>query len=395
MSTGYPEPVSYPFALPDGLELADEYTAARAASGLVRVRLPYGEDSWLVIRYADARLVLGDPRFSRAAAAEHDPPRSSPAELTGLLSMDPPDHTRLRTLVAKAFTMRRVEELRPRVRELAEGLVDDLVAAGPPADLVEEFALPLPVAVICELLGVPAADRPRFRVWSDAALSTSTLTAEEFHTNQRELRDYIRALIEEHRAAPADDLMTALIEARDVRDRLSELELVDLCWGFLIAGHETTSSQIPNFVYVLLDQPERWEQLRAEPQLIPSAVEELTRFVPLIAGANFARYAVEDVEVGGVLVRAGEPVLVSTSAANRDGLRFDSPDSLRLDRENNSHLGFGHGIHHCVGAPLARVELQEALLALVSRLPGLRLSGEIDWKTRMLVRAPRRMPVGW
>ncbi|MEV6623351.1 cytochrome P450 [Amycolatopsis sp. NPDC051106] len=396
MTVTHTEPLSYPFNEEAGLDLNDAYAAAREAEGMVRVKMTYGEPAWLATRYADARLVLGDRRFSRAMEKEKDAPRRSPVQREGgILQMDPPDHTRLRTLVAKAFTMRRVELLRPRVVSLATGLIADMKAAGPPADLVDLYALPIPVAVICELLGVPVADRPKFRVWSDAALSTSGLTPEEFERNREELRDYMRGLIAEHRARPQDDLMTALIEARDTRDRLTELELVDLCVGILVAGHETTASQIPNFVYALLDQPGQWERLCADPDLIPAAVEELLRFVPLGAGAGFARYATEDVEVGGVLVRAGEPVLVAVGAANRDRLQFDDADQLRFDRGDQHHLGFGHGVHHCLGAPLARLELQEALRALVTELPGLHLAGDIVWKTQMLVRGPRSMPIGW
>ena len=295
--------------------------------------------------------------------------------------MDPPDHTRLRSLVARAFTVRQVEKLRPQVRELTASLLDDLEAAGPPADLVDTYALPLPVAVICRLLGVPAEDRPRFRVWSDAALSTSSLTAEEFEANREELRAYMGELIAVHRQDPQDDLMTALIEARDGGDRLSELELVDLCVAVLVAGHETTASQIPNFVLTLLDHPDQLARLRARPELIANAVEELLRFVPLGSGAGQPRYATEDVEVGGTLVRAGAPVLVATGAANRDALRFTAPGVLDIARDGNQHLGFGHGVHHCLGAPLARLELQEALSALITRFPGLKLAGDVTWKS--------------
>jgi cytochrome P450 len=327
---------------------------------------------------------------------EKDGPRMWPTVREGgILQLDPPDHTRLRTLVAKAFTTRRVEQLRPRVADLATGLIADMKAAGPPADLVDAYALPIPVAVICELLGVPVEDRGRFREWSDASLSTSGLTAEEFERNREELRAYMAGLIAQHRAEPQDDLMTGLIEARDVHDRLSELELVNLCVGILVAGHETTASQIPNFVYALLDERDQWQRLCDEPGVIPAAVEELMRFVPLSAGASFPRYAAEDVEVGGVLVRAGEPVLVAIGAANRDALRFSAADKLDFDRPDNHHLGFGHGVHHCLGAPLARLELQEALRALVTELPGLHLAGDIVWKTQMLVRGPRSMPIGW
>ncbi|GHE08478.1 cytochrome P450 [Streptomyces alanosinicus] len=389
-------PLAYPFNSSRDLALADTYELVRETPGLLRVQLPYGEPAWLATRYADARLVLGDQRFSRALALGRDEPRSSEGKRdSGILSMDPPDHTRLRSLVAKAFTVRQVEKLRPRIRELTSTLLDEMEAAGPPVDLVDRYALPIPVAVICRLLGVPQEDRPRFRAWSDAALSTSSLTAEEFDRNRDELRAYMAQLITAHREQPQDDLMTALIEARDHDDRLSELELVDLCVGILVAGHETTATQIPNFVLTLLDHPGALSLLCAEPTLITNAVEELLRFVPLGSGAGQPRYAKEDIEVGGTLVRAGEPVLVAIGAANRDALRFTEAGTLDIARSGNAHLGFGHGVHHCLGAPLARLELQEAIGALVARFPGLHVAGDITWKTEMLVRGPRVMPVGW
>ncbi|MFI2262685.1 cytochrome P450 [Streptomyces tubercidicus] len=396
MTTADTAPLSYPFNVPESLELSEEYEQAQTRPGLLKVRMTYGEPAWLVTRYAEARFVLGDQRFSRAEGARHDEPRQSEGRRdSGILGMDPPDHTRLRTLVAKAFTVRQVEKLRPQVKQLAHELLDELEAAGPPADLVDRYALPIPVAVICRMLGVPAEDRPRFRVWSDAALSTSSLTAAEFDANMEELRAYMRQLIEDHRRAPRDDLMTALIDARDVNDRLSEIELVDLCVGILVAGHETTATQIPNFVLALLDHPGQLALLREQPELIAGAVEELLRFVPLGSGASQPRYATEDVEVGGTLVRAGSPVLVAVGAANRDGLRFDAPGTLDISRTGMQHLGFGHGVHHCLGAPLARLELQEAIGALVTRFPELRLAGDVVWKNEMLVRGPRVLPVGW
>ncbi|RSO02756.1 cytochrome P450 [Streptomyces sp. WAC 06783] len=396
MTTADTMPLAYPFNDADGLAPSETYEQVRDRPGLLRVQMAYGEPAWLATRYADARLVLGDRRFSRAEGLERDEPRQSEGQRdSGILSMDPPDHTRLRTLVAKAFTVHQVEKLRPWVRELTHGLIDELEAAGPPVDLVDRYALPIPVAVICRMLGVPEEDRPKFRTWSDAALSTSSLTAEEFEANREELRAYMAKLIEDHRTTPRDDLMTRLIEARDVGDRLSELELIDLCVGILVAGHETTATQIPNFVLSLLDHPGELERLRAEPALIKSAVEELLRFVPLGSGAGFPRYATEDIEVGGTLVRAGEPVLVAVGAANRDALRFDEPGTLNIARDGNQHLGFGHGVHHCLGAPLARLELQEALIALITRFPKLHVAGDVVWKDQMLVRGPRVMPVGW
>ncbi|GAB3891446.1 hypothetical protein GCM10029964_064630 [Kibdelosporangium lantanae] len=282
------ETVTYPFGTAVNLELDPAYAKARDTPGLLRIQLPYGEPAWLATRYEDVRLVMGDRRFSRAMAVEADVPRMTPTKLdAGIIVQDPPDHTRLRRLVAMAFTQRRVERLRARIRELSEQLVDDMVALGMPVDLVEHFALSLPVAVICELLGVPVGDRPKFRVWSDAFLSTNEATAAQFTATREAFRAYMSGLVAERRAAPADDLMTALIEARDEHDRLSELELVDMCSGILIAGHETTASHIPNFVITLLDHPARLAELRANLDLAPAAVEELTRFVPLGYGPGF------------------------------------------------------------------------------------------------------------
>lgn len=392
----HPEPVPYPFGAAAGLDIDPAFAEARETPGLIRVQLPYGEPAWLAVRYDDVRLVVGDRRFSRAMAVAADVPRMGPVKLdAGIIVRDPPEHTRLRRLVAKAFTVHRVAQLRPRIRELAEELVAAMTARGMPVDLVEHFALSLPVAVICELLGVPVADRPKFRAWSDAFLSTNTATAEQFAENRDGFRDYLSGLVAARRAAPADDLMTALIEARDEHDRLSELELVDMCLGILVAGHETTASHIPNFLVVLQAHPERLAELRADLDLISAAVEELMRFTPLSYGPGFPRYATEDIEVGGVLVRAGEPVVVDFAAADRDPRQFPDPDELRFDRAENQHLGFGHGVHHCLGAPLATVELQEGLRALLGKLPGLHIAGDVEWKVEMPVRGAQRMPIGW
>jgi cytochrome P450 len=389
-------PLAFPFGEPDRLRVDDSYRAVMASDGLVKARMRYGEPAWLATRYADVKLVLGDRRFSRAMAIGRDAPRVFPMPpQPGLLTMDPPEHSRLRTLLAKTFTQRRVERLRPWIRELAGALVDELRAYGAPVDLVEHFALPLPVAVICELLGVPVDDRARFREWTDAMMSTTERSDEDIQATQGAMYAYLAGLIEAHRAEPADDLMSALIEATDERGRLTPEELLSLCTILLVAGHETTATQIPNFVYVLVEHPDAWTRLEADPALIPAAVEELLRFVPLVEGAIQPHYATEDVEVGGTLVRAGEPVLVALAASNRDPRRFEDPDTLRFDRGENQHLGFGHGAHHCLGAQLARVELQEALRALTSRLRGLRLAGETRWKSEMFVRGLRALPVSW
>ncbi|SCL56960.1 Cytochrome P450 [Micromonospora citrea] len=392
-------PQRYPFSEPDRLNLDPRYARLRRDEPLSRIRMPFGEPAWLATRHADVRTVLGDPRFSRAASVGRDEPRNwARQQDTGILSMDPPEHTRLRRLVAKAFTARRVEALRPRTRKVADELVDGMLAAGPPADLVEHLATPLPIRVICDLLGVPVTDQDRFHTWSEAIVSTTSLSPEVAQQYIDNLFAYMGELIARRRHEPTDDLLGAMVRARDADDRLAEEEVVRLAAGLLAAGHETTVTQIPNFVYVLLTHPDEWDRLRAEPALVPGAVEELMRFVPLGASSAFARYALEDVELGGVLVRAGEPVIVSIPSANRDETVFAEPDRLDLTRQANPHLGFGHGVHHCIGAQLARMELQVVLETLIDRTPGLRLAvdeAELTWKSGLLVRGLVAMPVSW
>ncbi|MGP3975848.1 cytochrome P450 [Streptomyces sp. 8N114] len=396
------DPVPYPFNAGQGLALAEAYREAQLTPRPIRVQLPYGEPAWLVTRYQEARFVLTDSRFSRAMATRRDAPRTTPVSPIGLVATDPPDHTRLRRPAARAFTARRAEALRPRVREIAEAAVRRLAAEGAPADLVENVALPVPIAVICELLGVPVEDRARFRGWSDTVLSTSGATPQGFMAATRELKAYMGALLERRRAEPADDLMTALLRARDEEaapegeGQASHEELVELCIALLLGGYETTATQLANFVWVLLtEHPEALARLADHPDEARSWVEELLRFVPLAASASLPRYAVQDLDVGGVRVRAGEPVLVAIGAANRDALRFPGPDDLDPGRDTSGHLAFGHGIHRCAGAALARVELQEGLRALARLLPGLRPAGDATWKSAAFLRGPATLPVRW
>jgi cytochrome P450 len=391
---------AFPFGTAERLDLEPIFGDLRRNEPLSRVQLPYGEPAWLATRYEDVKVVLGDPRFSRAAAVGRDEPRSRvhQGSAGNIMSFDPPEHSRLRRLVMKAFTIRRVEKLQPRAQQIADELLDRMIATGAPAELVEDFALPLPITVICELLGVPFEDRAEFRTWSDAMLSTTKYPPEQVGEYMGRLREYMAGLIAERRGVAQDDLLSALVAARDEDDRLSEDEMLALAEGILVAGHETTASQIPNFVYVLLTHPEQFAALRADLDLVPRAVEELMRYVPLGGGAGSARYALEDVELGGVTVRAGEPVVVSLPAANRDESVYTDPERLDLRRREPSHVGFGHGAHHCLGAPLARMELQVALRTLITRLPGLRFAGsaeEIIWKTGLATRGPERMPITW
>jgi cytochrome P450 len=391
----------YPFNESDGLKLDPTYQELLRNEPISRVVLPYGGEAWLAVRHADVRTVLSDPRFSRAAVVGREMPRARPEleeDLNSVMNMDPPDHMRLRKFLAKAFTARRVEALRPRAAELIAELLAGLRAAGPGSDLVEHVSVPFPLATICELLGVPIADRPIFRSASDAIMSISVMTPQERLEAMDELGAYMAAIVKQRRITPTDDLLGALVRAQDEGDRLSEGELFELGITILVAGHETTMSHIGNMTYTLLTRPGQWAALRGDPEALTRGVEELLRYNPLLAAGGFPRIATEDVELAGVIVRAGETVVVSLNAANRDPELFADAETLLLDREPNRHIAFGHGAHHCPGAALARMELQESLIGLLREFPDLRLAvapEDVEWRTGALVRGPRALPLAW
>ncbi len=395
-------PVPFPFPAPPSIfHPAPELKDLQRTRPVARFRLPDGRTGWLVTRYDDVRQVLVDPRFSRARAFGPDVPDTGlgQAAADSILGMDPPEHTRLRRLVAGAFTARRVEALRPRVAKLVDDLIDRLRTRPQPADLVENFSLPLPVQVICELLGVPEEDRHVFHDWSDTLLGDTSRDPAEIAAAFGQLAEYFGRLIAVKRAQPADDLMTALIAARDAQDRLSEEELVRLGITLLIAGHETTANQINMFLLTLHEHPEQVAHLRAHPEAIPQAVEELMRFAQLGAvGAGLPRVTTAEVELGGVRLPAGAAVIPVLTAANRDPALIDDPDRLDVARTHTTHLGFGAGVHHCLGAQLARMELQEALRGLLTRLPRMEIAAPVDelvFKDGMIIRSLRALPVRW
>ncbi|OLU33794.1 cytochrome P450 [Pseudomonas sp. PA27(2017)] len=389
-------PVAYPFNRFTTLDLAGPYKAALAQPGLLRIQMPFGTPAWLATRNEEVRLVLAERRFSRAEAFRHeDSPRAFSRIAGGIVTMDPPHLNRLRSVAAQAFTRRRVEALRPAVRAHALRLIEAMQQAGRSADLVEAFALPLPIALICELLGVPEQDHNLFKAWSDLLLSTENLEPHVLQGAQRDMASYIMGLISARRETPRDDFMTALVQAHEQGERLSEQELILLCMAILIAGYEGSASQIPNFVMVLQQHRDQWLQLTEQPELIPGAVEELLRFIPLASAAMFVHYAQEDIQVGQTLVRKGEPVFASIGAANHDPSAFNEPQRLDLKRDAQGHVAFGHGLHHCIGAALARVELQEALTALTRYLPDLRLGSRLEWKQSTFFRGATYMEVTW
>jgi cytochrome P450 len=356
--------------------------------------MPGGTPAWLVTGYAEARAALADPRLGKNMPGWHPEPDSIFAALdVHMLNSDPPDHERLRRLVNKAFTVRRVDRLRPRITEITAGLLDDMSTRNE-VDLLASFAFPLPITVICELLGVPVTDRDDFRTWS-ATIVSNTATPEVFQAHATAMIRYFIALLAVKRHEPADDLLSALISARDEGDRLSENELLSMAFLLLVAGHETTVNLIGNGVLALLLNPAELARLDADPSLIGGAVEELLRYVNPVNNATF-RFAAEPVEIGGVRISRGDPVLVALSSANRDPSRFGDPDRLDLGRDSSGHLAFGHGIHYCLGAPLARLEAEIAFSHLLARFGSMRLAVPADslrWRPSTLIHGLEALPV--
>ncbi|MEU6730304.1 cytochrome P450 [Nonomuraea wenchangensis] len=392
---------SFPFTPADPLEPPQEYAELRRDEPVARVRLPSGDLAWLVSRYESVRQVLADDaRFSREAITAPGAPRVLPiAEGSkSIFVMDPPEHTRLRRLVSKAFTGRRIEALRPRIQQITDDLLGAMVKGGPPADLMSGLAQPLPITVICELLGVPYADVGRFRQWTDLMLSFDRAMQDQVRQARERLNDYLTALIEAKRGEPADDVLTVLIEARDEDDRLSQEELLAFGYTLLGAGYHATTASIAHAVLTLLREEDELRLLRSGDRPPLSAVDELLRRSQAGGGIGALRIATQDVRLDGVLIRAGEAVLPMINSANRDETVFADADGLRLDRRPNPHLSFGHGIHHCLGAQLGRLELEIALGSLLRDLPGLRLAvpeSDLRWNRGTAFSRPAELPLTW
>ena len=365
------------------------YAAMRSACPVQAVPAgSSGHTNYLILGYAEARLALTAPQLSKDTSAffagKDSRRRLHPAVAHTMLATDPPEHTRLRKLVNRAFTTHAVAELRPFIARTADRLLDQW-PVGTEVDLVADLAVPLPVIVICELLGVPEADRLDVRRGSAElfAAGKSDLIDAASHS----MADYMTGLIAAKRSRPGDSLLDRLIAAHDGEDRLSEQELVSLAVLLLVAGHETTTNFLGNAALALLQHPAGWERLRSNPERVPAALDELLRFDSPVSTATF-RYATEAITLGGTDIPAGAPVLVSIGDANRDPERFPSPDQLDLDRDATGHLAFGHGIHRCLGAPLARAEADIALRAVLCRFPQLRLAvptDQLEWRQTRLV----------
>lgn len=380
---------------------AEKFARLHAQEPLGRLPLPSGDEVKVAVRHADVIALLSDPRFSRELHRHESAPKLvSGADLgsdpDALVNMDPPRHTRVRRIISGVFTPRSMETWRPRIAQVAERLADGLLRAGPPADLVAAFAFPFPIQIIFELLGVPDTDRRRVREWSDAALTTTAGSAGERAAAAAEFRAYVRNLVVERRRQPRDGLLDMLIAAHDEDDALSEDELVRLTVSLFTAGHETTATVISRGTYSLLASGDSYAALAADPALVAPAVEEILRYDSPGEG-GLPRLATEEVSLPSGTIRPGECVMPMVSAANRDPNVFPDPDRLDVARTDVPHLTFGHGAHYCLGAHLARVELQTAFAALTSRFPHLRLvrpPEEIPWTTG-LIRRPETLEVTW
>lgn len=381
------------------------YARLRAEQPVCRVKFPGFGQVWLVTRYDDVVAVLKDQRFAKNREQALTPgqlrkqpwiPGFARPLLRNMLDLDEPDHTRLRRLVQKAFTPSMVERLEDRIRGICEELLDAF-AQKHSMDLVRDYALPLPLTVIVELLGIPGEDRDRFHRWSRALVKTPTpFNMLRSLPSVTAFMRYLRKLVRQLRSAPrSEGLLSALVEVEEAGDRLSEDELLAMAFLLLIAGHETTVNLIASGTLALLEQPDQMELLRNNPSLVKSAVEELLRYTCPLETAT-ERYAREDAEIAGICIPRGSIVFAVIASANRDASQFENPDRLDITRTNNRHLSFGQGAHFCLGAPLARLEGQIAIPALLSGVPNLQLAvpaNKLRWRATPVLRGLEALPV--
>ncbi|GAA2228638.1 cytochrome P450 [Kitasatospora cystarginea] len=391
-----------PFDFAEALEFDPTLRELMNDAPVSRIRLPYGDgEAWLVTGYEDVRTVTTDRRFSRHAVIGRDFPRMTPEPIVqaeAINVMDPPASSRLRSLVSKGFTPANIERMRVRTQHVVDGLLDAMTEHGTPADLMEHMAHPLPLITICEVLEIPEPDSAQLRAHARTMMNVSLENKPDAVRAKADLRAYFADLTAQRRRNPGEDLISALATARDGDELLDDQELTVMAMVLLITGQDTTTYELGNLSYTLLTRPDVLSVLRERPEMLPQALQEMLRFIPFRKGVGIPRVALEDVELSGVTIRAGDIVHVSYLTANRDGDKFDRPDELDLDRTSPPHMTFGWGAHHCLGAPLAITELEVAFGTLLERFPRIALAKpaeEIQWNTTSIWRYPLELPVTW
>jgi cytochrome P450 len=403
VGTSPSEIITYPIVPAVGITVDPLYKDLQRR-GPVRVQLPFGEPCWLATRYDDVKTVYGDRVFGRRLGLEHDPPGLFPGELVKdpnlLLNMDPPEQTRIRRLTSSALSPARIQALEGWTQEVVDGLFDEMVSRGQPADFVSLFSSNLPVLVLSGILGIRGHDTGRFAALVETLVGPGS-EPEQRGDAHEQIRAFVTTLIAERREQRSDDLLSALVEARDEGDRLSEAELFDLCLALWLGGVDTTHNELGSMVYALMTHPDHWHELVEDPALVPAALEELWRWIPSHQyGAAFARWPSEDVELsGGTMVRAGEPVMPEHTVANRDDSVYPNGWELDFHRvDPPPHLTFAFGPHHCMGAHLARLEVKVAIETLVRRFPTLQLAvpaDDVEWSTTSMLRSVVELPLTW
>ncbi|MCM2996973.1 cytochrome P450 [Paenibacillus cellulositrophicus] len=380
------------------------YAKLRENEPVHRLLLPSGHYAWMVSRYEDAVKILQDGRFvtsppHQGQMGEKQPPHMEIIS-NNLLSVGPEDHQRLRRLVQKAFTPRMIEKLRGRIEQVSEGLLDKVLASDKrDIDLIEEYAFPLPIIVICEMLGVPLEDQDKFRIWSNTIMEgvSNPQLSHKMDEVMKSFVEYLQQLIADRRKHLKEDLISDLISVEEQGDKLTEHELYALVFVLIIAGHETTVNLIGNGILAFLEHPEQKRLLMEKPDLIQSAVEEVLRFNGPAEVSNI-RWAIEDVDFYDNMIQKGDMMLVALSSANRDSMQFDEPDTFDITRKVNNHIAFGKGVHYCLGAPLARLEGEIAINDLFRRLPDIRLNTDpllLEWRPGMIIRGLKRLPIAF
>jgi cytochrome P450 len=370
------------------------YEKLRKDTPLFKVMFPQGEFGWMITRYEDAVQILKDSRFSKDMVKRYGSDGQSIFS-SNMLFSDPPDHRRLRGLVQKAFTPKLVADMRSHIQSIADDLLDNLPSQEK-MNLIDEFAFPLPIIVISEILGVPLEDRDKFRMWSNTVINATTAEDRElFQQHEQEFTEYLMASFAKVRQEPGDDLISQLVAAEESGEQLTERELLGVVSLLIIAGHETTVNLIGNGILALLEHPEQRDLLIQQPELIHQAIEEMLRYNGPVEFST-SRWASEDMEFRGQQIAKGELVVVALDSANRDEEQFKDPDVFDITREKSAHLAFGKGIHLCLGAPLARLEGEIAISTLLNRFPNMRLQNDVDtleWRPGMVVRGVKEIPV--